>query len=80
MAQAISGVLDFLIMIVIINALLSFFLQPYHALRQALDRIVEPMLSPIRRIIPPAGVFDFSPLVLIILLRLLGNLITNVFS
>lgn len=80
MAQAVAGVFDFLIMIVIINAVLSFFLAPYHPLRQALDRIVEPMLSPIRRVIPPAGMFDFSPLVLIILLRVLGNLVTSLLS
>jgi len=78
MAQAIAGVLDFLSLLVIINALLSFFIAPYHPLRQALDRIVEPMLAPIRRIIPPAGVFDFSALVLIILLRVLSNLVINV--
>ena len=39
-----------------------------------LHRITEPILEPLRRIIPRAGVFDFSPLVAIIILQLLVNL------
>ena len=57
--------------LVIINAVLSYFLSPYHPLKMTLDRIVEPMLAPIRRIMPRTGMMDFSPLVLIILLQLI---------
>ena len=39
-----------------------------------LHRITEPILEPLRRIIPRAGVFDFTPLVAIIILQLLVNL------
>jgi len=70
-----------LIWIVIASALLSFVLAPYHPVRTTLDRIVEPMLRPIRRILPPAGGLDFSPLVLILLLelawRILYGLLTS---
>jgi len=40
-----------------------------------LFRITEPILSPLRRIIPRFGVLDFSPLVAIILLQLIANLL-----
>jgi YggT family protein len=75
MAQAISFLFDVLSWIVIIDVVLSYFMSPYHPLREALDRIVQPMLNPIRRIIPPVGMLDFSPLVLLILLQVLSNLL-----
>lgn len=35
----------------------------------AINRLMEPVLGPIRRILPNTGAIDFSPLVLIILLN-----------
>lgn len=66
--------------IVIINAILSYFMSPYHPIKMTLNRIVEPMLAPIRRIMPQTGMIDFSPLVLIILLQLVEFILTQVFS
>ncbi|HRN50509.1 MAG TPA: YggT family protein [Anaerolineales bacterium] len=79
MEQAIGLFFRILSWIVIIDIVLGYFLPPYHSLRQALDRIVEPMLAPIRRILPPMGMFDFSPLVLLILLQILSAIIINAF-
>jgi uncharacterized protein (TIGR00251 family) len=67
-----------LVLLVIISVILSYFMDPYHPLRRALDSVVEPMLSPIRRIIPPIGMLDFSPLILIILIQLLSNIIIRI--
>ena len=36
---------------------------------RALNALLDPILRPIRRILPDTGAIDFSPLVLIILLR-----------
>lgn len=49
--------------VVIANSLLSFFLSPYHPVREALERIVGPFLNPIRNLMGSAGGLDFSPLV-----------------
>ena len=57
--------------VVIVSVILSYFLQPYHPVREALDRIVEPVLGPIRRVMPQTGMIDFSPMVLILLIELL---------
>jgi YggT family protein len=38
---------------------------------------VEPMLRPIRRVVPLMGMFDFSPLILIILVQLIAVLLIN---
>jgi YggT family protein len=64
------------IYVVIASSLLSFFLSPYHPVREALDRIVAPLLEPIRRIMPSAGGLDFSPLILIIFVELISRLLT----
>lgn len=67
-----------LVLVVIISVILSYFIDPYHPLRRALDSIVEPMLAPIRRIVPPIGMIDFSPLILIILIQVLSNIIIRI--
>jgi YggT family protein len=53
-------------------------MDPYHPIRRAIDGVVEPMLAPIRRIVPLIGSLDFSPLVLIILIQLLSNILVRV--
>jgi YggT family protein len=55
---------------------LSFFMSPYHPIRHTIGLVIEPLLKPIRKLIPPAGGFDFSPMVLLILLQVLGRLLT----
>ena len=40
------------------------------AIGRFLERIIEPYLEPFRRIIPPLGMIDISPIVAIIVLRL----------
>ena len=59
-----------LIWLVIFSALLSFLMDPYHPIRRAIDQIVEPMLRPIRKVVPHVGNIDISPLILIILIQL----------
>lgn len=71
----ISGLQQILILLVILSVILSYFMDPYHPVRRGLDRIVEPMLAPIRRVVPLVGMLDFSPLVLIILIQILGGLL-----
>ena len=40
-----------------------------------LSRLTEPILAPLRRIIPRVGMFDFSPLVAIILIQVIYYLL-----
>lgn len=75
----ISRFIQLVILLVIIQAVLTFFVPPYHPVRQFFDRIVEPMLKPIRRLIPPVGMFDFSPIILIVILQIINMLIRNIF-
>ena len=66
-----------LVLLVFVSVILSYFMDPYHPIRRGVDNIVEPMLSPIRRVVPLVGMLDFSPLVLILLIQLLKSLIVS---
>jgi YggT family protein len=73
----VAALQQILIVLVIVSVILSYFMDPYHPIRRGLDRIVEPMLSPIRRVVPLLGMLDLSPLVLIILIQVLGGLVVR---
>ena len=64
-------------LIIIANVILSYFMSPWHPVKRTLDRIIEPMLAPIRRVVPPLGMIDFSPLVLLILIQLIEYLVVS---
>jgi len=63
--------------IVIASILLSYFMDPYHPVRQGVDNLVRPLLDPLRKVVPPVGMLDFSPLVLIILIQVVSRLLTS---
>jgi len=75
----INTITQIFIWVVIASSLLSFFLPPYHPVREALDRIVAPFLEPIRRLVPAAGTFDFSPLILIIVVQVVARILIAIF-
>jgi YggT family protein len=56
-------------MVVIVDVVISYFLPPHNGFRVALDQIVNPMLQPIKKVVPPLGNIDFSPIILLILLQ-----------
>ena len=78
--QLIDSIQFILVLIVLASVILPYFMDPYHPLRRFLDRIVEPMLMPIRRVVPLFGMLDFSPLILILLIQLIGNLLIRILS
>lgn len=75
--QVINTFAEILILVVILSAILSYFMDPYHPVRRGISNIVEPMLTPIRRVIPPMGMIDFSPLILIVLIQLAKQIIIS---
>ena len=67
-----------LALLVIVKVIISYFMSPYNKFRMTVDNLVEPLLAPIRRVLPTIGMFDFSPLVLIILVQLIAGLLINI--
>jgi len=72
LVKVVDIIANILVLFIIVSAFVTYFLSPYHPFRATLDRIVNPMLAPIRRVIPMAGMIDFSPLVLIVLIEILA--------
>ncbi len=73
----INVVAKILVWAVILKIILSYFMDPFHPFRQTLDSFIEPLLMPIRQIVPPFGMMDFSPMVLIIIVELLSSVLRN---
>lgn len=45
---------------------------------RALTRLTDPLLTPVRRVLPPIGGRDFSPLVVILLIWVIEELVVRV--
>ncbi|HEX6291653.1 MAG TPA: YggT family protein [Herpetosiphonaceae bacterium] len=67
--------------IAIIGRILLSFIDQSGQMRisQILYEITEPILAPLRRIIPSVGFIDFSPMVAILLLSVLRGLVLSAF-
>jgi YggT family protein len=75
--SAISIASQLITLLVIVQVILSYFMPPTHPVKQAVDSIIEPMLAPLRRIVPPMGMMDFTPMVLIILVQIVSSLLVG---
>ena len=67
-----------IVLLIILKVLLSYFMDPFHPFRQSVDKIIDPMLNPIRQIVPSFGRFDFSPLILLILVEVLYRVLIDI--
>jgi YggT family protein len=72
-AAIINTLANLIVLLVIVDSILSYFLSPYHPVRNALDRVLNPLLAPIRKLVPLVGMLDLSPLILIILVEILSS-------
>lgn len=68
---------DLITLLIIVHVILSYFMSPFHPVRRFVDNLVEPMLSPIRRVLPQTGMLDFSPLILLLIVWLITRLVTS---
>ena len=62
--------------LVLVYALMSW-LQPGTYLFQMTDRLAQPWLAPVRRVVPPIGGVDLAPLALLLMLQLVGMLLAG---
>lgn len=65
--------LDIFTVVVFVSVLGSWIRSDNEIFRLA-DKVTEPVLEPIRKLIPPAGGFDLSPMLLLIGLQVLRSL------
>ena len=81
-ATFINLLFQILTLAIIGRALLSWFQigpgNPFHMLAVVLHQITEPLLGPLRRVIPTIGMIDITPIVALLLLQFLqGALVSS---
>jgi YggT family protein len=73
------GLVDLIVTLItvllILNILASYVLDPFHPARRFLNQLSEPLLRPFRGLLPPAGMFDFTIMIALIVIRVLGELL-----
>ena len=64
-----------MILISIVTSLLAAFggMNLQHPILSLINQIIEPIMAPARRIIPPMGGLDFSPILVILLIDVLRH-------
>lgn len=77
--QILIWLINAYILVLFVRAVLSWFgPDPRNPVIAFLDRLTDPMLEPIRRVLGMRGPIDFSPLVAIIVLMLIRNLLGRI--
>jgi YggT family protein len=78
LVQLIGLITNIFVLLIFAWAILTWIMPPYNPVREAFDRIMEPLLAPIRRVVPMAGMIDFSPLILMVLVELISRVLINI--
>lgn len=61
--------------LILARIILSFVNVGSYEIRDLVYRLTEPVLAPIRNVLPPMGGFDFSPMIAIIAAEILRRLL-----
>jgi YggT family protein len=67
-----------LVILIFARIILSFVNIGSYELREMVFRLTEPLLAPLRNILPPMGGLDFSPMILLIGIDLLRRFLFSV--
>ncbi len=77
-AQILNAVLGLYVWVLIIRVLISWVSpDPSNPIVQFLVAVTDPVLVPLRRIIPTLGMFDLSPLVAILVVQALQHFLVR---
>jgi len=78
LAFALSGVFTLLMIALFVRVIASWFgISPYHSWMRPVMLLTDWIVEPIRRILPPLGMIDFSPLVAWLVLSLLRSFLLS---
>lgn len=76
MGYLLIRLLDIYAWILIVRVLMSWFNpNPFNPIVRLLYGLTEPVLEPVRRVLPPMGGFDLSPLVVFFAIMILKRLL-----
>jgi YggT family protein len=67
-------------LVILARVLMSWVnIDPYNPLARVIFDLTEPVLAPVRNLLPPAGGLDFSPIIVLVLVQVLGSILANMF-
>jgi len=67
--------------VILARVLMSWVnIDPYSPLARTIYNLTEPVLQPIRNLLPPAAGLDFSPIIAMILIQILGSIFAQAFA
>lgn len=78
--DVIKETLSLMFWVLLLRAVLSWVSQGRNPIDYVLQQLTEPLLAPVRKVIPPIGGLDLSVLVVIIALQFLQILLQNTFG
>lgn len=64
----------------IVRAILSWISRAYSPLEEVLSQLTEPLITPIRKIIPPIGGIDISFMIFVFILMILNTVMMSIFG
>ncbi|MDT7541150.1 MAG: YggT family protein [Acidobacteriota bacterium] len=71
------GMLALYTLLIFMRIVFAWIMSSINPLLLLLIRLTEPVLAPFRRLIPPVGMFDLSPIIVIVLLQLLQEAVAG---
>ena len=82
LTKAVSYMFDLIIFVLFVTILLSWFpkINWYKEPFKSMRAFSEFFLAPFRRIIPPIGGLDFSPIVAFVVIQIIGNLLISILA
>lgn len=72
------GTLAVYSLFIVMRIIFSYFLSQINPVQKFLVQITNPILIPFQRIIPPLGMFDISPIIVLFLLQFLQSAVAGV--
>jgi len=64
--------------VLLARVLISWFqVDPHNPIVRVLYQLTEPLLAPIRRLLPSTGMMDFSPIIAFIVIRLAEEVVVS---
>ena len=76
--RSVDLVTTLLVLLILTYVVISYFMSPYQTFRMWVDRLVEPMLRPIRKVVPLIGMLDISPIILLLLVQFIGYILKQI--
>jgi YggT family protein len=82
-SSIILGIVQALTFILLIRVIMSWVVmysrgEAVHTIYRVFYQITEPLLAPLRRVLPPMGGFDLTPIVAFFIIQMIGLILIQV--